>query len=281
MSWWQRIPEHIDPIALSFGVFSLSWYGIAFLCGVVFSLLFLWKALCQSVPALLSSGEFLDFSLYLLAGTILGARLGYVLFYNVAFFAAHPIAIVSPFSIETGAWTGIAGMSAHGGILGMTSAVILFSWRYGKSVWVLLDSVAWSLPLAIFFGRIGNFLAGELFGRVTSVPWGMVFPHAADGLLHHPSQLYEAVGEGLLLWCVLTLLSKRLRSPGQLFVWALGAYGGIRFLLEYFRAPDSQIGFIAGVFTLGQLLSLCVLFASGVLLLWIRSGKNAILPRTE
>lgn len=281
MMWWQSLPERIDPTLFSVGGFSVSWYGVAFLCGAVISLFVLWRGLSRDRALMLSLDTFLDFSLFLLVGAIVGARFGYALFYNPAFFAEHPLSLISPFDARTGAWTGVAGMSAHGGMLGIVFAAFLFSWRYQKPAWKLLDHIAQSLPLAIFFGRIGNFLAGELFGRVTTLPWGMVFPSADDMLLHHPSQLYEAVGEGLILWLVLFLLAKRNRFPGQLLAWALALYGGIRFLLEYFRSPDPQIGFVLYDFTLGQLLSLLVMILSATLLFWIKNRENAILPRAE
>lgn len=281
MSWWQHIPEHIDPTVLSVGSFSVSWYGVAFLCGAVVSLFALWRRLCQQSVPVLSLDDFLDFSLLLSVGAVVGARLGYVLMYNAEFFFAHPVSIVSPFDSETGAWIGVAGMSAHGGILGIFVAVAFFAWRHKKPLLVLLDNIALSLPIAIFFGRIGNFLAGELFGRVTTLPWGMIFPRAGDILLRHPSQLYEASGEGILLWCILRMLAGRVRRLGQLFVWALGLYGGIRFFLEYFRMPDPQIGFIFGVFTLGQILSIVLMILSVALLMWMKRKESGILSCTE
>ncbi|MFZ1736008.1 MAG: prolipoprotein diacylglyceryl transferase [Candidatus Moraniibacteriota bacterium] len=280
MNWWQHIPEHINPIVCSFGSFSLSWYSVTFLLGTLFSLSFLWGVTCRDSIAVLSREEFLDFSLFLLCGAIIGARFGYAIFYNAAFFVAHPASLVSPFDLETGVWIGIAGMSAHGGIVGIVLAVLVFAWKYRKSVCVLLDAVALSVPIAIFFGRLGNFFMGELFGRVTSVSWGMFFPRAGDVLLHHPSQLYEACGEGMVLWAALLVLSKRMKIPGQLFAWALGLYGGIRFFLEYLREPDRQIGFIWSIFTLGQILCLALIVAAGILLWWMREGRNAILSRT-
>lgn len=280
MNWWQHIPEHIDPIVCSFGIFSISWYSAAFFLGAVFSLLFLRRVTCRDSIRVLSRGEFLDFSLFLLGGAIIGARLGYAILYNAAFFVAHPTSLVLPFDLETGAWIGIAGMSAHGGIVGIVLAVFVFAWKYRKPVWVLLDAVALSVPIAIFFGRLGNFFMGELFGRVTSVSWGMFFPRAGDALLHHPSQLYEACGEGIVLWVVFLVLSRRMKIPGQLFSWALGLYGGVRFFLEYFREPDRQIGFIWSIFTLWQLFCFVQIIVAAALLWWMRKGRNAILPRT-
>ena len=276
-NWWHHIPEHLSPTVFSFGGISLSWYGVAFLCGTVFALFFLWRVLHRVTDAPLSREEFLDFSLFLVGGAVFGARLGYAALYNAAFFVAHPIALFSPMDPETGAWTGIAGMSAHGGVIGVLCAVLIFSRIYRKPLWQLLDNVALSIPIAIFFGRCGNFLAGELFGRVTGVGWGMVFPLAGDGTLRHPSQLYEALGEGVVLGMALFMLSKRNMLPGRLFAWALGLYGVIRFVLEYAREPDAQIGFVFGVFTMGQGLSMAMIGVSLSLAWLFRRGKNAIL----
>ena len=276
-NWWHHVPEHLNPIAFSFGSVSLSWYGLTFLFGTLSALSFLRWAMRYIVGLRLSREEFFDFSLFLVSGSVLGARLGYAVLYNAGFFLEHPIALVSPLNPETGMWTGISGMSAHGGAIGLLLAVIVFSRAYRKSVWRLLDSVALSIPIALFFGRLGNFLTGELFGRVTHAGWGMVFPLAGDHLLRHPSQLYEALGEGVALGIALFVLSKRNMPPGRIFVWALGLYGLIRFLLEYVREPDARIGFVFGAFTLGQVLSLAMMIVSVSLAWWLRRKKNAIL----
>lgn len=281
IGWWQHIPEHIGSTAISFGGFPVSWYGIMFLLGAVSSLLFLRYSIRRTSPTILSCEEFFDLSLFLLFGAILGARLGYAFFYNADFFLAHPLALVSPIDPETGKWTGIAGMSAHGGVIGLVFAAFLFSRWYRKPLPNLLDGVAVSIPIAIFFGRLGNFLTGELFGRQTTVPWGMVFPRAGDLLLRHPSELYEAFGEGIVLWLVLFILSKRAMAPSRISVWALLLYGGIRFFLEFFREPDDQIGFVLGFFTLGQVLSVGMIALALVFLWWSGRGKNAILSHTK
>ncbi len=281
MNWWHTLPERIDPTVFSLGFFSFSWYGVSFFLGASFSLLFLWKVIRRSERLSLSREEFFDLAVVILFGTVVGARIGYALLYNFPFFLNHPMALVSPFDPKTGEWIGIAGMSAHGGILGVFAAIFFFSWRYKKSPWSLLDMTALAAPVAIFFGRIGNFLAGELFGRVTNVPWGMVFLRAGDGLLRHPSPLYEACGEGIVLWLLLCALSKKDMPPGFLFAWALGLYGVIRFFLEFFREPDPQIGFLFGFFTLGQALSLGMILVSLGVGRWLRLQKNAILPHTD
>ncbi len=251
-------------VAISFGFFSISWYALCFVFGAVGAFLFLRNILLHSnnVHQKFSQEECWDLFLFLFVGAIVGARLGYVIFYNASFFLSHPIQIVSPFDVQAGAWVGISGMSYHGGVIGVLLAVWIFSRRYQKSLLPLLDVIALSAPLAIFFGRIGNFITGELFGRVTTVPWGMVFARSGDDALRHPSQLYEAFGEGILLFVALLWFSKQQRTRGMLVVWYVGLYGAIRFFLEFFREPDSHIGFFFKVLTLGQIFSTDATYSS-------------------
>lgn len=256
----------VDPILFSFGPVSVSWYGICFLLGSVFALLFLWRLLRKkkSEPVF-SNEEIFDLSIALLFGAIVGARIGYAIFYDFSFFARHPLMLVSPFDSVTGKWIGIAGMSAHGGALGVLIAAFLFSRRYRKPFWLVADAIALSAPIAIFFGRMGNFLLGELYGRVTTISWGMIFPLSGDDFPRHPSQLYEAFGEGIFLFLILLFLSRKTRLPGRLCLWAIGIYGGIRFVLEFFREPDIQVGTFFGFLTLGQILSIgMILIVVGV-----------------
>lgn len=252
--------------------------------GAIFSLVFLRIFLNQfgqlKPENRISNDEFLGLSVAVILGALVGARLGYAVIYDASFFVSHPLLLVSPFNPETGLWVGISGMSAHGGILGGIFAAFLFSWKYQKSFLPILDALSISAPIAIFFGRIGNFLSGELFGRVTDVSWGMVFPLSGDDLLRHPSQLYEAVGEGGVLFLVLAMFFflRKVHISGMFFVWTLGLYGLIRFFLEFFREPDWHIGFLFGFFSMGQALSVLVVVIAVLLERWIRLCKNGILP---
>lgn len=278
---WRHFFEHLDPIAFFFGPVSISWYGICFLTGAIASLSAVWFLMCRKGEQKLSSEEFFDLAAVLLFGALVGARLGYAVLYHASFFAAHPIALVSPFDVRTGAWIGIAGMSVHGGAIGVVIALLVFAKRRKKSFWLFADTLALAAPIAIFFGRIGNVLSGELYGRVTTTSWGVIFPRAEDGLLRHPSALYEALGEGLLLGVVLFMLSHRHKTPGLNFAWAIGLYGGIRFFLEYFREPDSQVGLLFDRLTLGQVLSMGMVALAIGIGRWLEMKKGAILVGTE
>lgn len=278
---WRNFPEHFDPIFLSLGPVSVSWYGICFLSGAIVSLIFFRIFLNrfgrERLEIHISHDEFFTLSLTVFFGALVGARVGYAILYDASFFLAHPLSLISPFDRETGLWIGIAGMSVHGGILGGILAAFLFSRKYGKSFLSVLDALSCAAPVAIFFGRIGNFLAGELFGRTTDVSWGMVFPLSGDTALRHPSALYEAFGEGVILFCIVFFLARRRRTPGMLFAWTLGLYGFIRFFIEFFREPDRHIGFLFGFFSMGQALSVLTVTSALFLVGWIRLRKNDIL----
>lgn len=278
---WRNVLERIDPELFSLGSVSVSWYGVCFLLGGIVALVFFRRLTRRGASEdRLTDGAFFDCAMLVTLGAVAGARIGYAAIYNPAFFLEYPLAIFSPFDPETGVWTGIAGMSAHGGMAGALLGLWVFSRKERMLWWSLADKLALSAPLAIFFGRIGNFLVGELPGRPTDASWGIVFPRALDGQLRHPSPLYEAFGEGLLLFLFLRLLSKKRRPPGELFAWSLGLYGAFRFALEYFREPDPQLGFFWGSFTMGQWLSLALIAVSGTIVWWLRARKNAILfPR--
>ncbi len=196
-----------------------------------------------------------DLIFYLAVGLVVGARLGYILFYqymNLGFYFRHPIEIIAT-------WHG--GMSFHGGLIGSIIAGYIFSRNRKLPFWAIADSVAVAAPIGLGLGRIGNFINGELYGRVTNVPWAMVFPNS-DGLPRHPSQLYEALFEGLILFIIMWKLSKKNYPDGYLVVYFLLIYGFFRFFLEFFRQPDPQLGLVFGGLSMGQILCLSmVIFA--------------------
>ena len=233
----------IDPIALSIGPLAIRWYGLAYLAGIASAYFFLKDEFFRRFQW--SKDRVLDLYTWVVFGVMLGGRIGYVLFYDFEYFIGHPAHIFA-------VWEG--GMSYHGGALGAMVAMILFARKMKVSVYSLLDLLGIGSCFGLFFGRLANFINGELFGRVTTVDWGMVFP-GGGSLPRHPSQLYEAFFEGVVLFLILYVLKKKAAlKPGQLFGAYLFFYGLFRFGIEFFREPDAQLGTVLGVFSMGQLL---------------------------
>jgi phosphatidylglycerol:prolipoprotein diacylglycerol transferase len=241
----------IDPVLVQIGPFAIRWYALAYITGILLGWFYARSIIANerlwAGPAPMTVPDYDDFIVWVTLGIILGGRVGYVVFYNPAYFAAHPLEILE-------VWKG--GMSFHGGFLGCVLAVILFArWR-GISMLSLGDVTCTVGAIGLFLGRLANFINGELWGRVTDAPWAMVFP-AGGPLPRHPSQLYEAALEGLVLFGVLTILVRRgmLKRPGFLIgAFAVG-YALARSFCELFREPDVQIGFLWGGLTMGVLLS--------------------------
>ncbi len=257
----------IDPVAIAIGPFAIRWYALAYIAGIVLG----WRYalyLADRPPVFMTRRDMDDFILWLTLGIILGGRLGYVLFYKPSFYFSEPL---EAFAL----WHG--GMSFHGGLIGVLLAIFLFARSRGISGLALGDIVATVTPIGLFFGRIANFINGELYGRVSDVPWAMVFPGPGAGPLpRHPSQLYEAFAEGLVLLALMAVVSRRREvreHPGRAGGIFLIGYAVARLIGEMFREPDSFLGFIIGPATMGQLLSLPVLLA-GLVLVW-RSGTAA------
>ncbi len=263
-----------DPVLISFGPFAIRWYALAYIVGILLGWLYArnvikHERLWGGVPPM-TTAEFDDFVLWVTLGIILGGRTGYVLFYNPGYFAQHPVEIIE-------LWKG--GMSFHGGFAGCVIAVVWFARRRGISVLSLGDVTCAAGTIGIFLGRLANFINGELWGRPTDVPWAMVFPNGGP-LPRHPSQLYEALLEGLLLFVVLTILIGRgaLQRPGFIIGAFAFGYGIARSVGEFFREPDVQIGFLWGGLTMGMLLSLPLILAGAILMLVAARRKPAGQP---
>jgi phosphatidylglycerol:prolipoprotein diacylglycerol transferase len=256
---------NIDPVVLQIGPLAIRWYSLAYLAGILLGWWYIKSEHKKRPLANLTKKAFDDMVVWAVLGIIIGGRLGYVLFYNAAFYAEHPTQMFH-------VWEG--GMSFHGGMAGVILAFLLFCRKYKIVFLSLMDLIACATPIGLFFGRLANFVNGELYGRVTDAAWGMVFPHGGE-LPRHPSQLYEAALEGALLFALLTWLLKRtsLRDkPGALSGVFLIGYGLSRILVECFREPDAQLGFLFASATMGQLLSLPMLII-GAYLLWRRTPK--------
>ncbi|HEY7244449.1 MAG TPA: prolipoprotein diacylglyceryl transferase [Xanthobacteraceae bacterium] len=263
-----------DPVLMSLGPFAVRWYALAYIVGILLGWLYartvikherLWGGAPPMTPA-----DFDDFVLWVTLGIILGGRTGYVLFYNPGYFAQHPAEIVE-------LWKG--GMSFHGGFVGCVLAVVLFARRRGISILSLGDLTCAAGTIGIFLGRLANFVNGELWGRPSDVPWAMVFPHGGPQP-RHPSQLYEAALEGLLLFFVLTILIRRgaLRRPGFIIGAFAFGYGIARSIGELFREPDVQLGFLWGGLTMGMLLSLPLILAGAIIMIVAARRKTRRKP---
>ncbi len=275
MNFWNHIPEKIDPVLFQIGAFQLRYYGLMYI--VAFSIVYVLVLHRVKKEQYEYSGELIQgYMLWAALGLIIGGRIGYVLFYNLEYYISHPLEIFLPFSFTGGLhFTGIGGMSYHGGLIGVLSGVIMFCYKNKISFWSSVDLFAPAIPLGYMFGRIGNFINGELYGRVTTVPWGMYFPLDTTGQLRHPSQLYEAFFEGLFLFFVLWSLRKKRMFNGFLFSLYLVGYGLVRFFIEFVRQPDYQLGFILGSFTMGQILCFLMIIAgAAVFLIRNRHERN-------
>ncbi len=253
MEFWNHIYEQFDPVA--FGVFGLKvhWYGIMYVLALL-SALFMAKWIVTKDRLAIEKSVLDDYFIWIEVGVILGARLGYILFYDpdTLYYLSHPWQIFNPFNVN-GEFVGIRGMSYHGALIGFLLGSYLFARKNNYSFWFLMDIVAIAVPVGYIFGRIGNFLNQELIGRTTDVSWGIY----VDGVLRHPSQLYEALLEGVLVAVIIYLIRKRVSFAGGLTLAYGALYGLARFIAEFYRAPDVQIGYIYGEWmTQGQLLSL-------------------------
>ena len=201
ITFWQHIPEHINPTLVQIGSFQLRWYSLMYIAAFLTSYLLVIYRTRHEDRFDYKPETIQDLFIWLITGLILGARLGYVLFYNLAYYAHHPLEIILPFEFSNGIrFVGISGMSYHGGAIGVLLAGILFCRKYHLSIWNLADLLCPVIPLGYTFGRIGNFINGELYGRITNLPWGMYFPLDVQHRLRHPSQLYEAFFEGIFLF---------------------------------------------------------------------------------
>ena len=265
---------HIDPILVHIGPLAVRWYALAYIVGIIAGWFYA-RAIIAS-PRLWGGAapftvvDFDDFIIWVTLGIILGGRIGYVLFYNLPHFAAHPAEIVA-------LWKG--GMSFHGGFIGCVLAVVLFAWRRDIPFLSLGDVTTAVAPIGLFLGRLANFINGELWGRPTDVPWAMIFPNGGP-IARHPSQLYEAGLEGLVLLLVLGVLVRfgALRRPGLVTgAFALG-YGDARIFCELFREPDAQLGFLWGGLTMGMLLCIPLILAGFAVIAYALTrapiGKN-------
>jgi phosphatidylglycerol:prolipoprotein diacylglycerol transferase len=258
-------PE-FDPVALSLGPLQIRWYGLSYLVGFA---LFLWLTMRRvQRPQYAQAGwikrDAEDLLFWGVIGAIVGGRLGYTLIYKPGYYLAQPLEILK-------VWEG--GMAFHGGLVGVIVAMLWYAWSRRRPALQVLDVIAPAVPIGLASGRVGNFINGELWGRAAdpSLPWAMIFPQSGTAIARHPSQLYQVLLEGLLLFVLMQLYARRDRATGQVGAAFLVGYGVMRFIAEYFREPDSFLGLLALNMSMGQWL--CVPMILGGAALWWWCGR--------
>ena len=253
--------NNFDPVAFEIFSLSIRWYSLAYIFGIIFGWIYCKKILIKNDTI---QKLFEDYISYLIIGIIVGGRLGYVIFYNFTYFLNYPIEILM-------IWNG--GMSFHGGLIGVIFSTYLFSKKNNKDIYIFLDLVAITAPIGIFLGRISNFINGELVGKVTNSKWGVFFP-GYDDKLRHPSQLYEAFLEGIILFILMNLIFfNKNYKVGKCSAMFLIIYGCFRITLEFFREPDKHIGYIFENISMGIILS-AIMVLIGLIIYFNRNNKN-------
>ena len=254
--------NNFDPVAIQIFSIEIRWYSLAYIFGILIGWLYCKKILIKDKNI---SKLFDDLISYLIIGIILGGRLGYVIFYNLEYFLSNPIEILM-------IWQG--GMSFHGGLLGVLASTIIYAKKHNVNKFIFLDLIAGSAPIGIFLGRIANFVNSELYGRETDILWSVIFARI-DNITRHPSQIYEALLEGVILFFILFFFIKKnyLLKPGLISSLFLIFYSLFRFLVEFFRVPDEQVGFIYLNLTIGQIISL-IFLSFGFYLFFIKKNEN-------
>ena len=254
MNWWSQIPYKISPYLFQINGFGIRYYSLMYILAFV-TFYFLIKFRIRTEKLDININLMDDFIIWAALGVLLGGRFGYVLFYDFKYYILHPLNILLPFDFYNGfAFTGISGMSYHGGLIGVVAAVYFFCKKNKLPFWEFSDLLCPVVPLGYTFGRLGNFFNSELFGKATTLPWGMYFPTDPTHTLRHPSQLYEAFFEGIVLFAVLWTIRRKKAFKRRMFALYLLGYGFIRFFIEFVRKPDDHLNYVWSVFTMGQIL---------------------------
>ena len=254
--------NNLNPVAIEFFSIEIRWYSLAYIFGILIGWFYCKKILIKNKN---TSKLFDDLISYLIVGLIIGGRLGYVIFYNLNYYLNNPFEVLM-------IWNG--GMSFHGGLIGIVIVTIFFSKKQNINKFIFLDLIASSAPIGIFLGRIANFINSELYGKETDVFWSVIFSNV-DNITRHPSQLYEAFLEGIVLFIIIFFFIKKnyLSKPGFVSSLFLIFYSLFRFFVEFFRVPDEQLGIIFLNFSMGQILSL-IFFSLGLYLYYLKKNEN-------
>lgn len=263
--------QALDPVALSLGPLVIRWYSLAYLMGFL-SCGFLMVRMARHWKLELSVDDVLSIVIAVVFGVILGGRLFYIVFYNLPYYLEHPLSMLM---LSEG------GMSFHGGLVGALVAGVLSCKTMKLNPWTIADLACIGTPLGLFFGRLANFVNGELWGKPTESMWGVLF-ETGGGVYRHPSQLYEALLEGLVMFVVLYTLARKVpaRPQGTFLGLFLTLYGVFRIAVEFVREPDVQLGYLFGLITMGQLLSIALIVAGVVVLIWSRRTQFPQLVRS-
>lgn len=258
----------INPTIIKIGFLEIRWYGLLYIVSFILGYIFL-KKLFAMKNIKITKDKYDSFLFYIMIGVIVGGRLGYILFYNLSYYITNPLHILT-------VWEG--GMSFHGGAIAVVIMGFVFCHKYNYKFYQLADPVMPMAAIGLFLGRIGNFINAELYGRVTNLPWGMIFPGSDDGLPRHPSQLYEAFFEGLVLFLITYLILKKIKKQGLVFWIWIALYGVFRFLIEFVREPDAHLGYIFWFFTMGQILCAIMIITSiiAITILLKKHSENEI-----
>jgi phosphatidylglycerol---prolipoprotein diacylglyceryl transferase len=260
--------HNLDPVLFNFGFMAIRWYSLAYIFGILIGWWLGKKIIIkkiQSISLKFDLKEFDDLITYLIISIIVGGRVGYIIFYNLGYYISNPLDIIK-------IWEG--GMSFHGALIGVVIGTYLFSIKREISIFFLLDVIACVSPIGIFFGRVANFINSELVGKVTSISWSVIFP-TIDLMPRHPSQLYEAFLEGIILFFIMfSLILKKNYKIGTCSYMFLIFYGMFRIISEFFREPDPQIGYLFNLFSMGTILSLLMLLIGTIIFIFQKKNEN-------
>ena len=293
IDWWQQLPLNVKPYLFKIGIIQLRWYSLGYVFAFLTTFLLVRYRLKRKESNFRMSNDDVEISfIYIVIGLIVGARLGYVFFYGFGDFITRPFHVISPIRFDNGIkFVGISGMSYHGGVIGTIIGCWLYTKRHKRSFFDMMDLFLPAVPLAYTFGRLGNFMNGELYGRMTESSWGMYFFNRSAGkpfeYLRHPSQLYEAFGEGILLFIILWSIRNLKMPRGYMGPFYLMGYGLARYIIEFYRQPDAifknpgdNLGTVLSFMTMGQVLCGIMFFSGLGLLIFLKKREDNLLDKT-